>query len=135
LERARDRALGARMVVVIGEGTVTGERLGGGNEPALELIVIVGIEQIVLAIVLVVDDGVDVAEARREAAALGRAGGMRAIGILAPVEESLAQIGLARPAAGIDEGLEARAIGAGLGAEDAVARGKGGIGFTQPIAH
>jgi hypothetical protein len=49
----------------------------------------------VLAVVLVVDDGLDGAEARGEALAFGGAGGLRAIGVLAPVEEGAREVALA----------------------------------------
>ena len=102
------------MVVVIGGGRAAGEGFGGGGEAALELVVVVGIEQVVLAIVLVVDDRLDIGEAGGEALALRGAGAVGAIGILAPVEERLGEIGLGLPGAGIDQPLQARAIGAGL---------------------
>ena len=60
--------LGARMVVVLGGGLAAGQDLGGRHEAALELIVVVAVEQVVLAVVLVVDHGLDVARAARRSA-------------------------------------------------------------------
>jgi hypothetical protein len=52
----------------------------------------------VLAVVLVVDDSLDAwLEPARRSAALGRAGRLRAIGILAPVEEGLGEVGRLSP--------------------------------------
>src|SRR5690606_30167920 len=110
LQRARERAFGAGMVVVPGGGAAAGEGFGGGDEATLELVVVVAIEQVVLAIVLVVDDGLDVGEAGGEALALGHAGGLRAIGVLAPVEEGFGEIGLALPIARIHQALQAGAV-------------------------
>ena len=99
---------------MLGGGLAAGEDFGGGDEAALELVVVVAVEQVVLAVVLVVDDGLDVGEPRGEAVALGGAGGLGAIGVLAPVEDGVGEIGLGLPGAGVDEALEAGAVGAGL---------------------
>src|SRR5262249_2526597 len=81
LERPRQRPFGAGMIVVVGGRPATHQRLSRHREAALELVVIVAVEQVVLAIVLVVDDGLDVGEARGEALAFRLSGGPGAIGI------------------------------------------------------
>ena len=59
LERAHARVLGAGMVVVEDLRLAAGQMAHGGGEAALELVVVVAVEQVVLAIVLVVQDQLD----------------------------------------------------------------------------
>ena len=51
------------MIAVIKARGGTLQRLDGRRQAALELVVVVGIENVVLAVVLIVEDGID----RREA--------------------------------------------------------------------
>ena len=73
LEGAHAWVLGAGMVVVKDLGLAAGQMADGGGKAALELIVVVAVEQVVLAIVLVVQDQLDAGEALRELG-LGRRG-------------------------------------------------------------
>src|SRR6185437_985194 len=96
-------------------------------EPALELVVVVAVEDVVLAIVLVVDDRLGDGEPCAEEIALGGALRAGAIGEAAPGEISLGKIAVALPAALVDERLQTGAVGARLRAEDAMtgaARGR-----------
>ncbi len=74
-----------------------------------------------LAVVLVVQHELDPGEPALEQAVLGRALAAAAVGIAAPGEEGAGEVALVLPAALVDQRLQARAVGAGLGAEDAVA--------------
>src|SRR6185312_9824839 len=118
-EAADARRLGPRMIVVIDRRRHTREMADRDCEPALELIVIVAVEQIVLAIVLILDDGFDGFEPRTEKRLrlLPRRAG--AISEAAPGEISLGEIARIGPAALVDQRLEPRAIGTRLRAEDA----------------
>ncbi len=102
------------MVVVIDRGHVAARLLHGGGQTAFELVVVVGIEQVVLAVVLVVQHGLDRAEPRLEQRRRGNAAGARAIGIAAPGDIGARQVGGAGPAALVDQRLQPRAIGAGF---------------------
>ena len=74
LERAHARVLGAGMVVVEDLRLAAGQVAHGGGEAALELVVVVAVEQVVLAIVLVVQDQLDAGAgaARAQAGRRGR---------------------------------------------------------------
>src|SRR5690606_7549906 len=85
---------------------------------ALELVVVVGIKQVVLAVVLVLHHRLQLAETLGEALALRLAVYLLAVGIAAPVEVGAGQVSIALPVARVDQALQAGAVGAGLGAED-----------------
>ena len=122
LERADDGALGTRMVIVIDQGPLAARFLDRGGHAAFELVIVVGIEEIVLAIVLVVNDGLDgLQSVPRRRARRERPGLMRAIGIGAPDDIGAGEVAAIGPQLLIDQGLQTGAIAAGLGAEDATA--------------
>ena len=108
------------MIVVPDRGLIAGQVADGGGQPAFELVVVVGIEQIVFAVVLVVDDCLHVAETAFEQAVFGGPVRACAIGIAAPGDIGAGQIGIGVPAAFVDQRLQPRAVGAGLGAEHPV---------------
>src|SRR5437763_7244440 len=93
----------------------------GEREPALELVIVVAVEQVVLAIVLVVQDSVGRGEARLEQAALGPSLAAGAIGPLAPAKIGLGEIAVLPPDPLVDQGLQTGAIGPGLRPENPIA--------------
>src|SRR3546814_9426435 len=106
---------------MIAERPPAGEMLDRRGQAPFELIIIIAVEQVVLAIVLVLDQGVGLGQALREEAAFGIALHAAAIGMAAPVEIDVRQVGAVVPDLLVDHRLEARAIGSGLRAEDAAA--------------
>src|SRR5258706_14691826 len=105
------------MVVVIDRRAGAAERRPRGREPALELVVVVAVEQIVLAVVLVVDHRVDRAEQALEALARRQPLGAAAVAVTAAGVAAPHQIGLGGgprvpPAALPDHGLQAAPTGA-----------------------
>ena len=73
--------------------------LHGRGEAAHELVIVVGIQNIVLAVVLGLRHQIDVLEALGEIAARALAFGAAAIGVAAPVEIDVGEIGAIVPAA------------------------------------
>ena len=86
-----------------------------GTQPALELVVIVGIQQIVLAVVLVLEHHLDRTQPALEPAPIRRdAQGTSAIPLVAPaapVQVGLSQVIPVLPVAAIDQPLKTSAIG------------------------
>src|SRR5207237_10591957 len=91
------------------------------REAALELVIIVAVEQIVLAIVLVVQHRFRYREARLKQLAFGAAFATGGIGPLTPAEVGVSKIRLILPDPLIDQRLQSGAVGARLRAEDAIA--------------
>src|SRR6266851_8371789 len=120
-EAADSRRLRARMIAVPDRRLAAGEVADGDRKAALELVVIVAVENVVLAIVLVVHDCLGCGEAVAEERHFGGTLGAAAIGIAAPGEIGLGEIAIALPAALVDERLQTGAVGARFRAEDAVA--------------
>ena len=104
-----------------------------GAHAALELVVVVGVEEVVLAVVLVVHHRLHAAESSLEQRVLGRAL-LRAgaVGIAAPHDPRAGQISLLAPSALVDERLQAGAVCARPGAEDAVAGTALGVRARDP---
>ncbi len=102
------------MVVVIDLGPDTRDMFDRRRHAALELVVVVAIEQVVFAIVLVLHHGLDRAQAFLEQPAFRLALLTCSIGIATPDEITLGEIGAVGPAFFVDQCLQARAIGAGL---------------------
>src|SRR5687768_4068013 len=107
------------MVIVIDLWSRSRHFLDGSTHAALELIIVVGIEQVVLAVVLIMHYRLDALEAFGESALVIGTGIARAIGISPPGDIGAGKIGTFRPQSLIDQCLEAGTIGAGLRAEDA----------------
>ena len=59
VEGSHPRALRPAVVVVVDDRLISAQASHGGGQPPLELVIVVAIEEIVFAIVLVVDDGID----------------------------------------------------------------------------
>src|SRR5229473_2196284 len=121
------RPVGLRMIIVVDRRVAPRQMPHGEREPALELIVIVAVEEVVLAIVLVVDDGVGRSEARFEESPFGAPLAAGAIGPLAPTEIGIGQIALVLPDPLVDQGLQAGAIGPGHRAKNPVAGAQRGL--------
>lgn len=111
---------GARMVVVVDGRALAAEMLGRGAHAPLELVVVVAVEQIVLAIVLVLDHGFDRAQTLLEKAALRLSILAGTVGVAAPAEVSLGKIAARFPALLVDKRLQARSVSAGFRTEDAI---------------
>ncbi len=109
------------MIAVPDRWLAAGEVADGDRKAALELVIIVAVENVVLAIVLVVDDCLGRGEAVTEERFFGGALGAGAIGVAAPGEIGLGEIAIALPAALVDERLQSGAVGARFRAKDAVA--------------
>src|SRR3546814_9072842 len=92
LQGADLRALGARVVIVVDDGPRAGEVLHRRRQAALELVVVVGVEQIVLAVVLVVDDGLDLLQAVLEQPLRGLPAGAGAVGVAARSDEHTSEL-------------------------------------------
>src|SRR5260221_12627433 len=88
-----------------------------GGEAAHELIIIVGIENIVLAIVLALRDEIDDGKPLGEIIARDLALDTAAIGIATPIEIDTGEIAAIVPAAFIDQPAKAGAIGPRLRSE------------------
>ena len=74
--------------------------------PPFELVVVVAVEDVVLAVVLVLQDQLDRGQALLEQAVLGHALGRAAVGIAAPGDIGAREIGIALPAALVDQRLQ-----------------------------
>ena len=84
------------------------------GRPAFELVVIIAVEQIMLAIVLVLHNRLDLTQPRFETAAVARALAAFAIGVASPFQIGLAKVCLAVPNALINQCLQSRAVGTGF---------------------
>src|SRR5437899_3040147 len=102
------------MVVVVDRWRAARQMPHGKREPALELVVIVAVEQIVLAIILVVQHGFGYRDARLKQLALGAAFTAGGIGPLAPAEISVGEIRLVLPYPLVNQGLQPGAVGTRL---------------------
>ena len=119
-ERANARVVGHGVVVVVERGRAAGVDRHRRRQAALELVVVVAVEQIVLAVVLVLHHRLDRAEPLLEEPVLGRAAFAGAVGPAAPGDVGLGEIARVLPAALVDQRLQTRAVSAGLRAEDPV---------------
>ena len=128
LEGADARALGPRMVVVIDDRRRAPQMPHRRRKPAFELVVIVAVEQVVLAIVLVVQHRLDGAEPLAEHRRLGTRPGRPRHRHRSPRRDRPRRDrpSPSQPRSSIKR-LEPRAIGAGLRAEDAMAGAAQGV--------
>src|SRR5436305_8597927 len=115
------------MIIMIDTRPSTRSFFDGGGHAAIDLIVVWRIEDIVVAIVLVVHDGLDALEALAEGALVIDAAVARAIGIGAPGHIGASEVGAVVPDSLIDQCLEPRAIGTRFRAEDAIAGDVAGL--------
>src|SRR5262245_5208908 len=110
------------MVIVIDGRLLARSLLDGRGHAAFELVVIVAVEEIVLAVVLIVDDGFDRLEAGLESFPACASLVPSSISIGAPKEIGSGKVGSLVPKLLVNQDLEACAIGARLGAEDSLTR-------------
>ena len=96
------------------------KRLHGRRQAAHELVVVVGIQNIVFAVVLGLRDQIDALEALGEIVPRALAFGAAAIGEAAPVEIDIGKVAAIAPATLVHQRLQAGAVGAGLRAEHAI---------------
>ena len=87
----------------------------------LELVVVVGVEEVVLAVVLVVDHRLHPAKAGLEHRVLRGALRLAAVRVAPPHDPRAREVRLLAPPPLVDEGLEPRPVGAGARAEHPVA--------------
>src|ERR1700761_205683 len=106
----------------------------GCGHAALELVVVVRIEQIVFAAVLVLQHHVDRSEAHAESIVGGFARTLLGVGVTAPLLIRVRKIGVALPLAGVDQLLQACAIGTRACAEDTPARAAASLASLQTAA-
>ena len=107
--------------------------LDGGGDAAFELVVIVAVEQVMLAVVLVLDHGIHRGEAIGEQLSFAVALHTAAIGVAAPVEIDIGQIAAFVPDFLVDHGLKPGAVSARFRSEHAGAGAAGGLCFGLAI--
>jgi hypothetical protein len=91
------------MVVVIGRRLLAQSGFGGQGQAAFELVIIVRVEEVVLAIVLVVDHRIDLAQSLAKPVRQRGAGASGPVGILPPFDEPRRQLVLVRPCSAVDQ--------------------------------
>ena len=133
VERADPGRFGPRVVIVIDRRRRPGQVLDRRGEAAFELIVVAAVEQVMLAVVLVLDDRVDLAQPRLEQVVRRRAFAARRIDVAAPFEIGAREVAGIFPALLVDQRLQPGAIGARLGAEHAACRAAGGFGGRRSV--
>ena len=104
------------VVGVVNRGLCPRKHADGGGDAALELVVVVGIEDVVLPVVLVLHHRLDVPQPGLEQAVGRPAFRAGAVGVPAPGDIGAGQVGVGPPAALVDQRLQPGAIGPGLGA-------------------
>ena len=109
------------MIVVPNRRLITRQMPHCRRQSTFELVIIIGIEKIVLAVILIVDDSLHRAQATFEQTVLSFTFRTIAIGIAAPGNIGAGEVGVGVPTALIDQGLQPRPVGAGFRAEHAVA--------------
>src|SRR5687768_17848831 len=115
------------MVVVEDAGRRAAQRLDGGGETALELVVVVGIEDIVLAVVLVLDDGIGRSEASFQQFARALPFHAAPVRVGGPFQEGGGEVLPLRPDSLVDQGLKPCPVSSRLGPEDAKRGGLPGL--------
>ena len=101
------------------------ERVDRRRDTAFELVVIVAVEDVVFAVVLVLDDGLSRLQPRLKARSVPCAR-FFAVGVGGPFQIGLAEVRAALPEAFVDHGLKACAVGPRFRAIDP--RSGGGFG-------
>ena len=120
------------MVVVEDLGLATREVSHGRGEAALELVVVVAVEQVVLAIVLVVQHQLDACQPTRQLAFGGNSLDPAAVGMAAPGEPGPGEVAIVPPAALVDQRLQPSTIGARAAAEDPPCRPPQRLALRHP---
>src|SRR5581483_11692843 len=111
------RMLGQRMIAVVDAGRDAAERLHRRREATLELVVVVAVEDIVLAVVLVVDHSVGRFQALDEGIACRGACLPGAVAETSPGEEGVGKVLARLPEALVEGNLNPGAVGARRRAE------------------
>ena len=93
----------------------------------MELEVIVAVEDVVFAIVLIVDRDLDLRQPAAKRGTSINAMFLPGVGVAAPVDVGFRQVGVIAPVAFVDERKQAGTIATGLGAEDPVAGPRGRV--------
>ncbi len=105
IEGANHRAFGAGMVVVVDRAIASLQRGHRRRRAAFELVIVVGVEQVVLAVVLVLHNGLGLTQPCLEARAIAHAFHARAICIATPFKVGFGEIRLVAPDPLVDQGL------------------------------
>jgi len=87
-----DRSFGQRVVIVIDGHITTGQVCHGGRKTARKLVVIVAVQNIMLAIILIVQNSISSCEPRLKDIARGNAISVFTIGIGRPDEEGFSKV-------------------------------------------
>ena len=119
LEGADAHLFRVRRVTVVGRGCPSAQFGNGSVESALKLEIVVGIEQVVFAVVLILVDDFHGGKPISEQADFFRAGAVSAIGVPPPLEEDFREVALGFPVACVNQGQQARAVASGAGTEHA----------------
>ena len=134
LEAPDDRFFRSGMVVVVDFRASTRHVLDRRRHAAFELVVVVAVEQVVLAIVLILHHRLDRTQPLLEQTSFRLALLAGTIGVAAPDEIGFGEIRPVAPALLVDQGLEAGTIGARFRAEDTVAGPPCGLLLVEPFA-
>ena len=100
-------------------GSRAGERADGGDHAAVVLQVVVGVEDVVLAVVLVLDGHVDGGEAAAHGVLVGDAVAVAAVGEAGPGDVDRGEVVVGAPVALLEQRQDAHAVGARRRAVDA----------------
>ena len=130
-QRADARRTGHAEVTVVQGGIVAAQVLDRDRHAALKLVVVVRIQDVVLAVVLVVHDGVNATQALLKRIRRGLAMFILAIGKRACTQVRLGQVGPIGPVAAGDQLLQASTVAAGARAKHA----PGGLTLCFLLGH
>src|ERR1700730_518126 len=100
-------------------GRAAAKLFNSGLESALELKIIIRIEDVVFAIVLILMHDLDFSEPRAEQADLLSCAAIAVECVSAPFAKTFRQIAFRVPVSSVEERQQSRAVGARLGAENA----------------
>ena len=114
LKRSNPRSLRPGMVVMVDDRLLSAQLLDRSGESSLELVVVVAVEDVVLAIVLVLDHRFYLPEACRKVAPCRRTICAGPVCISTPFQVDFAELLPVVPDVLIDQCLQAGAVGSGL---------------------
>ncbi len=119
------------MVVVVGLGRLPAQVPNRRERAAFELVIIIAVEDVVLAVILIVDHSLNIPQLPAQSLPRCAPSDPLAISVGRPAQERFRQLGGIFPRPTVDQRLQARAIGTGFGAKNAKAGLARGIGLIQ----